>query len=97
MTAFGQGDQLQVTAAGYRGDSSGFTTVGTAGTCSPGCTLDVLPHDRPVGAIGEWVTYRFVVTCPGPLADGYVPCAQCTMSPNTFTVDAACYFQPPQY
>jgi hypothetical protein len=96
-TALGQSDELSVAAQGYRGDPSGLTHVGTKDTCSQGCELAVLPGDQPLGSIGEWVTYRFVVTCNNPLGTGVVPCGQCTMSPATFTVDAACYFPPPAY
>ena len=79
------------------GAEGGQAAVGTADTCSQGCELDVLPHDRPLGAIGEWVSYRFVVTCSNPLGTGEIPCGQCTMTPGTVTMDAACYFQPAQY
>ena len=96
-SSVGESHELEVNAKGYRGDPSGGTAVGTADTCSQGCELDVLPHDRPLGAIGEWVSYRFVVTCSNPLGTGEIPCGQCTMTPGTVTMDAACYFQPAQY
>ena len=90
----GEGEQLNVNAKGYRDMPDGTTDADTLDTCSPGCVLDVLPPDRePVE--GDWVTYRFVVSCEQPL--GLDDCGQCVMSPTSFTLDAACYIAPPQF
>ena len=90
-----QAQSLSILAHGGPGDSAGMTSVGSSFTCSKGCEVDVLPKGRPLGAPGEWVTYRFVVTCHDPLGSGSGPkCTRCTMDPQSFTVDAACYFPP---
>lgn len=77
-------------------DAVAFTQVDTSSGCGEDCVLEVLPRDRPVGAPGSWVTYRFVVSCDGPIGRWGSPCSTCTIAPATFTFDAACYFVPPE-
>jgi hypothetical protein len=90
-----QAQSLSILGHGALGDSAGTTSVGSSSTCSKGCEVDVLPKGSPLGAPGEWVTYRFVVTCHEPLGSGSEPqCTKCMMDPQSFTVDAACYFPP---
>jgi hypothetical protein len=90
-------EEFNVQATGYRGNPSQFTYANSLDTCSMGCTLEVSPAGHGLAAVGEWMTYRFVVTCEGPLGtEGAVPsCGQCTMQPNSVIVDAACFFPPP--
>ena len=86
---------FSVDGHGAQADPAGLTVVNTSVPCSKGCEIDVLPEGRPLGAPGEWVTYRFVVTCHEPLGiDDTSACVRCTMDPQSFTVDAACYFPP---
>jgi hypothetical protein len=85
------GEQLNVHAKGGRTDPAGVTDADTYEMCSPGCDLDVLPHGRePVP--NDWVTYRFIVTCDSPLGTDDAGCGLCTMVPNSFQIEAACFF-----